>query len=126
MPYSADEKARALQRLQDNNGDIRRTSAETGISPRTLRRWSAADTPEAPEAENALEDSLHELREQLIKDAVALAVSLLDVIEDAPLNQRATALNQLIDKILKLADDLPDTEVPVIRIEYEDPEDAYR
>lgn len=123
MPYSAEEKARALQRLHDHNGDIRRTSAETGISPRTLRRWTAADTPEVPDT---LEDSLHELRQQLIKDAVALAVSLLDVIEDAPLNQRATALNQLIDKILKLADDLPDTEVPVIRIEYEDPDDAYR
>lgn len=67
-------------------------------------------------------EQLARLRAQLIAAAEALAATLPDAIADAPLNQRATALNGLIDRILKLAAQEPPSGDRVIRIEYEDPD----
>lgn len=53
------------------------------------------------------QEPLLRLYTHLLDDALRLAESLEDVIDDAPLNQRVHALSQLIDKIIKLAAVLP-------------------
>ena len=58
----------------------------------------------------------------MIEDAIRLSESIEEVIDEAPLNQRATALNQMIDKIIKLSKELPQTGEQVIRIEFIDPD----
>ncbi len=116
--YTAAEKAAALARLAANNGSAARASAETGIPESTLRGWARQPPPPAPAPPAA--DALAQLRAALIDNAVTLALSLDDAIAAAPLGQRAAALNQLIDKILKLADRLPASGEQVIRIEYGD------
>ena len=40
--------------------------------------------------------------ENMLQEATRLSASLGEAIEDAPLGQRATALNQLLDKVLKV------------------------
>ena len=120
--YTAAEKAAALERLAASGGSFVRVSRETGIPASTLRGWArqagVLDAPPLP----ADADALAQLQQALIRDAVALALSLDEAIDDAPLGQRAAALNQLIDKILKLADRLPAGGEQVIRIEYGDPD----
>lgn len=118
--YTEAEKAAALARLAAHGGSAARASAETGIPPSTLRGWARQAARPAPDRDSAA--ALAQLREALIHNAVTLALSLDDAIADAPLGQRAAALNQLIDKILKLADRLPASGEQVIRIEYGDPD----
>ena len=62
--------------------------------------------------------------ENMLQEALRLSESLGDAIEDAPLGQRATALNQLLDKILKVMALLPRQgaaeEVVLVRVEFQD------
>lgn len=118
--YTEAEKAAALERLAVNGGSIPRTSADTGIPRSTLRDWARQPGAYVPVPAGA--EALAQLHEALIRDAVTLALSLEEAIDDAPLGQRAAALNQLIDKILKLTDRLPASGEQVIRIEYGDPD----
>lgn len=117
--YSEREKIDALARLAASGDDVAAISAQTGIPASTLRGWlRRGRTPD---------EALNALREQLIADAAALADSLIEVIDDAPLHQRATALNQLVDKIIRLAEKLPpDQREEVIRIEYIQPDGSVR
>lgn len=118
--YTEAEKAAALERLAAS-GSFTRVSRETGIPASTLRGWARrASSATAPGPTDA--EALAQLQQALIRDAVVLALSLDEVIDAAPLGQRAAALNQLIDKILKLADRLPAGSEQVIRIEYSDPD----
>ena len=55
----------------------------------------------------------------MLEDARQLAGSLQEVIDDAPLGQRATALNQLLDKILKIMALLPRQEEVLVRVEFQ-------
>ena len=99
--YSPEEKQRALATLTECGGSISRTAALTGISAPTLRQWER----EAAEANS--ERVLADVRHRLIENVVRLADSLEAKIDDAPLNQHASALAQLIDRLMKLAEQLP-------------------
>jgi len=55
-------------------------------------------------------DRLTALRQEMLDAADTLSRSIVSAIEDAPLNQRVAALAQLIDRIIKLATQLPQTE----------------
>ena len=140
MRYSDEERQAALDCLAANEGDFQRTSADTGISVGTLRKWarraredsSGGDLTQVraqlaayqqhlrdnPLPEDMLEAAGRRLMLSMIDDALRLSESIEEVIDDAPLNQRASALNQLIDKIIKLSKELPQTGEQVIRIEY--------
>lgn len=59
---------------------------------------------------------------QLLDEATQLADSLGEAIDDAPLGQRATALNQLLDKILRILALLPRQEEVLVRVEFQDPD----
>ena len=63
-------------------------------------------------------DRLTALRQEMLDAADTLSRSIVPAIEDAPLNQRVAALAQLIDRIIKLATQLPNEEVEYI-YEYE-------
>lgn len=129
--YSQKEQRAAVARLLAEPGlSIRQLAAEIGVSVSTLRRWrqSYAPTPTPDKSDAPLSSSqmIALLRERLIKSAVTLASSLDEVVDNAPLNQRATALSQLIDKIIKLAEQLPVEHEQVIRIEYLHPDGSIR
>lgn len=116
--YSTDDKARALAALDANNGNLRKTSAQTGIPASTLRKWRQ-------KRQEVEQDPMQRLRQQLIDNALKLAEKLKDANGSVTFNQRATALNQMVDKIIKLAEKIPeegDTQEKVLRIEYVDPD----
>ena len=121
--YTTDEKIIALRVLEANRGNISVTSEQTGIPRGTLRSWRRqfgikTETPV----------DLHQLRARLIAESLELASHIHQSIHEAPLNHRAAALNQMIDKIFKLtelleeekADELQKANTPVLRIEYVD------
>ncbi|MAS34873.1 MAG: hypothetical protein CL610_12755 [Anaerolineaceae bacterium] len=147
MRYSEEQRQAALDRLAANNGDYPQTSTETGVPVATLRRWAHGKKPappasrgdglaqlrtqlaaykqairDRPEPDNLLERASTHLLLSMIEDAIRLSESIEEVIDEAPLNQRATALNQMIDKIIKLSKELPQTGEQVIRIEFIDPD----
>ncbi|MFN8374670.1 MAG: transposase [Anaerolineae bacterium] len=121
--YTAEEKIHALERLAANMGDILAASIELGIPEATLRRWRRQY---APGQENTLQ--LRRLRQRLLNESLDLASHIEQVIEEAPLNQRAAALNQMVDKVLKITEAIeePDheqeTTQPTLRIEFMDEE----
>lgn len=106
MPYSPEEKQRALDRLRANGGSAKQTSRETGISARTLRRWRDAARKADPAANDGSaplpDDVLGALETHMATHALTLAEQLLDENQPAPLNQRTSALSMLVDKLLKL------------------------
>jgi transposase-like protein len=140
MRYSDEQRQAALDCLAANEGDFRRTSAETGIAVRTLRKWARGEQFSGAELaglkeeltayQQFLEDSerpddvLHragiELMLSMIDDAILVSEHMETAIPDAPLNQLAAALGQLIDKILRLSKELPRAGEQVIRIEFID------
>lgn len=81
-----------------------------GVSDRPGVRVS--DIPEE------ITDRLTTLRQEMLDAADTLSRSIVPAIEDAPLNQRVAALAQLIDRIIKLATQLPNEEFEYI-YEYE-------
>lgn len=149
MKYDDEARNAALDCLAANEGDYRATSASTGISVGTLRRWArqargptrgeeltqlraelvafkaqaGAQQGTSDLAEDKALGWMHDrLLPRLIDDALQLSESIEAVIDDAPLNQRASALNQILDKVLKLLDILPRNEEPVLRVEFVDPD----
>ena len=80
----------------------------------SARRAGRPDNPHARLEELALV--------QLLDEATHLADSLGEAIDDAPLGQRATALNQLLDKILRILALLPRQEEVLVRVEFQDPD----
>lgn len=118
--YSIEEKRRALEALQANGGNVRKTSGEIGIPMKTLRLWK-----QKRDVGDEVEESIQRLRQQLIENALKLAKELKHANGSATFDQRATALNQIVDKIIrlgaKLSEDRPIEKV--IRFEYENPED---
>lgn len=103
--YTDDDKRQALDCLRANGGDCRRTSQETGIPARTLRGWARQARQAEEEAD--MERAMAQMRHRLIDNVLRLANSLEAKIDDAPLNQHASALAQLVDRLIKLAEKLP-------------------
>ncbi|NWF69599.1 MAG: MerR family transcriptional regulator [Chloroflexi bacterium] len=119
--YSLDEKLAALRILDRHSGDLNVASRETGIPKRTLRAWrDRFGLNPAPVSQ------MLRLRQELIEQSRYLAASLGQGADATPLEKRATALNQMLDKILKLTEILQDEDhetdeaLPVLRIEYLD------
>jgi hypothetical protein len=119
--YAPTEKRLILQRLIANGGDVARTARETGISERTIHRWRkqahltlTALTPLPPQNQRVFPqtdqlpaDSPVDPLDSLIPSMIAEADYLLgsirrEVIDEAPLHQRVSALVQLIDRIERL------------------------
>jgi len=120
QPFSPQKKAHALQRLDANFGNIARTAAETGISERTLLRWRqhlippTPPPPTQPITPPAIPSddlqALINLKVRLLQAADFISLNIIPAVEIAPLNQRVAALAQLIDRIIKLAAELPEAD----------------
>jgi transposase-like protein len=140
MRYSDEQRQAALDCLVVNEGDFRRTSAETGIAARTLRKWAQqAQDGDAELAQlrerlaafqeyiriSESDDPREKLRDTvlvtLVDNAIPLSKSMGVDIETATLAQKASALKQILSIILKLLELLPFRE-QVIRIEFVDPD----
>jgi transposase-like protein len=117
--HSAQERRDALKQLAENGGNIRQTAAEMKVSAVTLKRWwEESRTPPVQ-----WPDVRGELLNWLAHDALELARTLLEPDDhSAPLNQRASALGVVIDRITRLEDtDAALTNAP-IRVVYTDPD----
>lgn len=142
MRYSNEQRQAALDCLTANEGDFRRTSAETGITERTLRKWvweAQAKEDELMEIRKRLEalqqhiqihqasDPREQLRDvvlvNLIQNALPLSKSMGADIETATLAQKAAALNHILGMIFRLLELLPFRE-QVIRVEFINPNDG--
>ena len=133
--YPEARRKAALEYLATHGGNFREAGRATGIPQSTLHRWvkaagraeemkraRAVAAGERPaEARARLEQMA---LENMLQEALRLSESLGDAIEDAPLGQRATALNQLLDKILKVMALLPRQgaaqEEVLVRVEFQD------
>jgi transposase-like protein len=118
--YTAQEKADALKVLEANNGDFSATAKQLGMNRETLQRWSLDFREQRIER---VRTQITRLHEQLAENALRLAQAMEHKIDDAPLNQVATALNTTVDRYLKIDDHLStlqsdDKTELKIRIEY--------
>ncbi len=141
--YKDTEKQHALASLDQHKGNAQAASRETGIPAETLRRWAQErkahedarlqleerldvlrERAHVSDGDHQERDPLLRLREQLMENALVLVESLRGVVHDAPLSQRANALNQLLDKIIKLGELLPEEpgEEKIIRHEFRYPD----
>ena len=108
--YSSDERAVALRVLQRLEGNLSAASRETGISPRTLKRWadgkSIAGKKDGGGNEPGNNDDLYgqtkSLQASLLDTSLQLVQAMGERINDAPLNQLASALGMAVDRFLKL------------------------
>ncbi|MCY3719497.1 MAG: helix-turn-helix domain-containing protein [Anaerolineaceae bacterium] len=134
MPYDAETRRAALACLAAQEGNYRKAGAATGISVSTLRRWARQERQGCRSHAVAQQDAIghapappgdaqqqleHLVLVNMLEDARQLAGSLQEVIDDAPLGQRATALNQLLDKILRIMALLPRQEEVLVRVEFQ-------
>jgi hypothetical protein len=139
MRYSDKQRQAALDCLAANERDFQRTSVETGIAVRTLRKW-VHDAEVNREKLAQLQDSLKVLQRHmntvgsddpreklrdsvlvmLVDNAIPISESMLKDLEEATLSQKATALNQIIGSAVKLLQLLPPTREQVIRVEFID------
>jgi hypothetical protein len=147
--YDDETQQATLDCLAANEGDYQATSDVTGVSVTTLRRWAKREnTPvygdevvrlrgelaglkakieaQPLTSESAGDDMrawLHNnVLPHLIEGALLLSSSIPEVIEQASLSQRVTALNQLLDKIMKLLALVPTYGEQVLRVEYVHPD----
>ena len=127
MRYTPQQRADALRQLRANDNNINAVSEKTGIHVKTLRKWRYQH--ESERAERLL-TRLQQLEEDLIENTLQIVESLNDVIENAPLNQRTSAIGTLVDRYLKVNEHLreiadnqtEENDEKVIRIEYVDPD----
>jgi hypothetical protein len=124
-PYYTDhQRETILDRLAANMGNIALTSIQTGVSERTIARWRQKYRPAmttkttippaidaVPTITLANDAALLRLRDQLVQHAFALSDSFEEGIANATLSQRAAALSQIIDRIVKLAAFLPPPDI---------------
>lgn len=147
--YTDEEKRLVLDRLIANHGDVDLTVSQTGVPERTIARWKQTaqrdgslrpmsmpppmpptDTLNSPPSlagegpgvgvlSEEITERLTTLREEMLDAADTLSRSIISAIDEAPLNQRVTALSQLIDRIIKVATQLPNEEEIEYVYEYE-------
>lgn len=101
--YSAEFRATVLAHLQANNGNLRRTGLQFGISPKLVRYWrdhaENAMTYELSQASELLPMARKELADRLedfVHDALS---STAEKIETANLQQLFVAIGISLDKM---------------------------
>jgi transposase-like protein len=117
--YSEADRQAAIDRLRENDGNVRLTAKQTGIPQRTLFRWREeagiappAEEPKATASNPSINDEevlqrLHGLEDTVITLSEQLGKVVSEELEEAPFNQQVTALIQLIDRAMKMAAELP-------------------
>ncbi len=94
MRYTDEQKQAALRHIRNNGGSVAEASRQLDIPYSTLMSWyNAAQLPEP--------DLLQRLERKLGDHALTLAEDLMAEDADTPINQRASALGTLVDRLLK-------------------------
>ena len=136
--YTPEEKHAALETLRRNSWNITRTAHETSIPERTLYRWwqnwrrqtpspplpSSPPPAPIPEFQDTTEAMTY-IRQRIINELLTLIQTFDQDFALASPYQRVMAITHLLDRVLKLDHYSPPQE-RIIRIEYEDPKDAFR
>ncbi|MDX1992702.1 MAG: transposase [bacterium] len=116
--YTANDKRAVLEQFAAGV-DVATISEATGIAVGTLRAWQRKHEQERA---SHLRAEMQRLEARLIESSHTLLDGLAAMVENAPLNQRATALGIFIDRCLKLqaATALHDAQTSgaIIRVEY--------
>jgi transposase-like protein len=117
--FTREQKVQALQRLSANRGDVIRTAREIGVTPQTIYKWKqalksddpgnahASASPSGAISDEAVLQRLYGLEDRVLSLSEELSNTISEAIKESPLNQRVTALTQLIDRAMKMAADLP-------------------
>lgn len=101
--FSDEDKARVLTTLAANNGVVKRTAAECGVSPATIRKWRGQrEQGRGPSAE-----IVEQAVDEFIESATRVRNLALDKLEEkirngeAKVSELATTLGILDDKITR-------------------------
>lgn len=123
--YTPQEKQLALQRLIANDYDIGLTSVQTTIPHRTLSAWrnkylppqqprqqlqgnaSLGDWQQIPPLPTNDVQALRDIKRQLMSKINHLSHSIDEAVDEAPLIQRAAALTQFINSVIKISAQIP-------------------
>ena len=150
--YTPEEKSAALQRLDDNFGDVAVTSIQTGVPTRTLREWKrqrhleAFQTGQLPPQNQRRQqrqqqiidptnndddddddegNKYRRLRKELMQHIFDLSATLMDDPQTAYL--RAVTLSRLIDRVIRLEAIIPQTDKERrIIVEYRQPDGSLK
>ncbi len=132
--YSSADRQRALSQLAANGNDVILTAAQLNIPARTLYRWrwrankplplssppsseGAAPSSAMPKLSEDDTQALRTLKRIMLENAYQLAGEIQPAIPHSTLPERVIALVRLVDRIYKLAFQLPDS--PDEEVEYE-------
>jgi hypothetical protein len=98
--YSDDDRASALAAVAANGGNVSKTARELGIKVTTLRQWKCGERhPEAIQMSQGKKLPLADAIETVVDKMVAAVAGKID---DASLQQLATSIGILTDKMLLL------------------------
>ncbi len=126
--YRLSDKVAALRRLDALGGDFQAASTEIGVSDATLRTWKRQQLELMRQHSAHLQQQDALLRADLQQRMTQRALDLVEAIDaeridGAPLNQLASALGVLVDRMLKLdTDEEAHDHDAIIRIEYRYPD----
>lgn len=87
--YTTEQRAAALAQLTANNGNLLRTSRDTGIPRQTLQNWANEETPLDAETQNIR----HQKRGELADELKNLAYLAVDRASDPEAIAKASALD---------------------------------
>jgi transposase-like protein len=129
--YSPKEKARTLQVLIENLGNIRATAEETGISEATIHRWRSEYSPKTLLLTNDHDESLEalvrdryvQIRNTLIDHVQRLSKQMFEFPETTA--DLSMAYVRLVDRLIK-AEQLASVRSFQLVILYEDSEGNIR
>lgn len=96
--YSDEDKATALAALNANGGNVHRTAKDLGIPRATLARWSQGVAINS-NVSNLEQHKKRVLADELEEIAQQLAGALAGKMAEASLQQTATSLGIVIDKM---------------------------
>jgi transposase-like protein len=100
---SDEEKARVLTTLAANNGIVKRTAAECGVSPATVRKWRG----ELQKGQGPAAEIVEQAVDEFIEAATRVRNLALEKLEEkirngeAKVSELSTALGILDDKITR-------------------------
>lgn len=122
--YSLEDQERALERLRANQWDVTRTAEELGLARQTLYNWmhldksgesnlsnlsklSTIQPPTFASADDEVLERLYRLEDRLMQMTEDICETLPEHLAQASVNQRVSAMTQMIDRVLKIASLLP-------------------
>ncbi len=108
--YTKAERQEALAKIEANGGDVYKTALEMEMPAQTLYRWrKRAETEQGPGIVAMIDipagpvaQALLDLQAEMIEEAQQQVRAIRKALKEAPISQRMTALEHLMEMVLKL------------------------